>query len=142
LAGPSSFLFHPDGNRAAGISVIAGIFVGIGEGPGELEVGASIEPLQALEAELTDPVGAQVASRDLGLVLDPVDDQLELAGIDVALVRCADEPGAELRPIEALALAAPLHHPGGLVLAALEAGEAPPALLAAAAAADRASALG
>jgi hypothetical protein len=140
--GPPSFLFRPDGNGATGFSVIAGVFIGIGESPGELEVGASIEPLEALEAELSDPAGAQIATGDLGLVLDPIDDQLEVAGIDVALVRRADEPGAELRPIEALAAAAALNDPGGLVLAALEAGEAPPAALTAPAAADRAAAFG
>ena len=122
--------------------MIAGISIGIGEGSGELEIGAAIEPLQALEADLPDPVGAQIASRDLGLVLDPLDDQLEVTGIDVALVGCADEPRAELRPVEALTLAASLHDPGGLGLTALEAGEPPPAPLAAAAAADRAAAFG
>src|SRR5262249_2167556 len=77
----------------------------------------------------------------MGPVLDPVDDQIEPAGIHVPLVGCPDQGGPELGPIEVLARAAPLDHPGRLRLAPLEAGEAPAALAALAATADRGASL-
>jgi hypothetical protein len=92
-----------------------------------------IQPAQTLEAQLADPLGAELASGAAAFVLYPVDDQIEIARIDVALVGGADQAPAKLRPVEGLVLAAPLDHLERLGLAALEAGEAPPALAALAA---------
>jgi hypothetical protein len=101
-----------------------------------------VEPAETVEADLADSLGAQLAAGAAALVLYPVDDQLEVARIDVALVGGADQTSAELRPVEWLALAAPLDHLERLGLAALEAGESPPALAALAAAANGGAALG
>jgi hypothetical protein len=101
-----------------------------------------IDCVQSIEAHLTDLVGTQFASGVLGLALDPVHDQLELARIDVELVRRPRQGASQLRPVERLALSVALHDPGRLVLAPLERGEAPPALLALAPAPDGGAVLG
>jgi hypothetical protein len=92
-----------------------------------------VEPAETVEADLADSLGAELTAGAAALVLYPADDQLEVARIDVALVGGPDQTPAELRPVEGLTLAAALDHLKGLGLAALEAGEAPPALAALAA---------
>src|SRR5919204_2158905 len=107
-----------------------------GQGPEELQVGAVVERLELVQAELADPLGLQrtgIRRRDL----DPVDDRLDVDGGDRPLVGGGEQGAAELRAIEALALAASLAHVRRFRLAPLERGEAPPAGGASPAAADR-----
>ena len=69
-----------------------------------------VEPAQPLEAELGNPLGAELASRLPRLGLDPLDDRLEVARIDVALVGGADQAAKELGSIEWLPVAVALDH--------------------------------
>ena len=67
-----------------------------------------VELAQALEAELADPLRAELAAAGLDRQLDPVDDRLDVVGADRALVGRAQQRRAQLRPVEALALAVAL----------------------------------
>jgi hypothetical protein len=82
-----------------------------------------VESAEAFEAELADPLGWQLP-RHSQLLLDPIDDQLEIARVDVALVGGADQRASQLRAIEGLALPTSLDHRQRLRLAPLIGGEA------------------
>jgi hypothetical protein len=137
-----SILSNPDGTGPLRFAEIAGTFGLIRKGPGELEVRTVIEPLESVEAELADPLGAEFSAGGVRLLFDPVDDQLQLTRIDVALVRGPRKRTGELRPVEGLTLSVPLQYPSRLGLATLEAGEAAAALSALAAPANRGAVLG
>jgi hypothetical protein len=126
-----SILRAPDGNRAAASSVFAGISWirrgGVRESSRKLQIGAAIEPGEALEAELPDSLGRDLA-HPLRLGLDPLHDRLQLARVDVPLVGGANQAGAELVAVEGAAPAIPLDHLERVGDGALIGGEAMAAL--------------
>src|SRR3954447_6392426 len=98
----------------------------LGERAGELHVGAYVQVPELGEAQLEDALGGQLSRVRRG-DLDPVDDRLHVHGGDRPLVGGGEERGAQLGPVESLALAVALDHERRVGVAALEGGEAPSA---------------
>jgi hypothetical protein len=83
-----------------------------------------VESAQSVETELADPSGAQLAATVPRLGLHALHDLLEAPRIDVPLVGCPEEGGAELLAIERLPVAVALDHLEGLGNSPLIGGEA------------------
>jgi hypothetical protein len=136
----------PDGIRQPACSVFAGISWNdsgpVRESSRKLQIGAVVELPQSLEAELDDPLGAQLAALAMCGLFDSGDEGLESAGIEVPLVSRADQRAEELVAVEGLAVAIALDHHGRLRDRALEGREAVAALRALAAAAKGGAAIG
>jgi len=112
------------------------------QGAGELEVGAGIELAQAIEAQARDAIGVELAAGSVRFGLDPVDERLDVAGAHRPFVGGAEQGGAQLGSIEALAAPIALSHVGGLGVAPFEGGEPVAARGALAAATQRGAAVG
>jgi hypothetical protein len=109
-----SILRRPDGTEDRLVRYLRGFSrctpSGIRQSSRKLQIGAAVDLLQSVKTELADPRSAQPSAGVPGLMLDPVDDLIESPGIDVALVRGANERAEELLVIERLDLSVPLDH--------------------------------
>src|SRR4051794_19850170 len=74
----------------------------------KLQIGAVVEFLQPVEAELGDPCGLKLAAGVADLPLHNIGNEGEAAGIDVALVAGPVEAAEQLLAIEGLAMAVPV----------------------------------
>jgi hemolysin III len=131
---------RPDGTGGVGTGGECGNPVR--ERAGELQVRAPVEVAEALEAELADTFRGELAPRRGDRKLDPLDQALDVARRDRALVGCPDQRRPQLGPVERLADAIALADIQTRPLEPLVGGVAAPTRRAFPAAADSGAVLG
>src|SRR5206468_9349305 len=98
-----SILGASDGTRASLVRYLRGFSrrapSGIRKSSRKLQIGAAVEFLQAIQAELGDPRRGELSAPVPELLLDTINDEGEAPGIHVALVCCSGEAPQELAPI-------------------------------------------
>jgi len=97
---------------------------GVRESSRKLQIGAAVEFLQAVETEPADPLGRELAAVVTHLTFNTVNEEAELAGIQLPLVGGSVETAEQLLAVEGLAAAVALDHFEGLRNGALVGGEA------------------
>jgi hypothetical protein len=109
---------------------------GVRQSSRKLQIGAAVEFLQAIEAELADPSRRQLAAGLADLPFNTVNEEAELPRVELPLVGGSVERAEELVAVEGLMGAVALDHDEGLGNRALVGGEAVSARRALAAPAD------
>src|SRR3954453_20249708 len=113
-----SILRSPDGTGAPLVRYLRGFSrcapSGIRQSSRKLQIGPAVELAEPVEAELADAGRAQLSPRVADLSFNPIDEDSELPGIELALVGGAVEAAQELVPVEGLAGAVALEHREGI----------------------------
>src|SRR5215211_897309 len=111
---PRSILRAPDRTRGQVVPCLRGFsrerHSPLRQSSRKLQIGAAVELAQAVEAELGDSGGWQLACRVADLSLNTISNEGEAAGVDVAFMAGPGEAAKQLLTIERLPGPVPLDH--------------------------------